>query len=59
MILWKDSGDEQKFCFTLMEKTVSEIGILHSDLISDQFFLQCIGRDLQTFFVSLYISNKC
>jgi hypothetical protein len=25
-----------------MEKTVSEIGILNSDLISDQFFLQCM-----------------
>jgi hypothetical protein len=30
-----------KFCTTLMEKTVGEIGILNSDLFSDQFFLQC------------------
>jgi hypothetical protein len=41
MILKKDSGDEQKFCTTLMEKTVGVIGILNSDLFSDQFFLQC------------------
>jgi hypothetical protein len=27
-----------KFCTTLMEKTVGEIGILNSDLFSDQFF---------------------
>jgi hypothetical protein len=40
MILKKDSGDEQKFCTTLMEKTVGGIGILNSDLFSDQFFLQ-------------------
>jgi hypothetical protein len=44
MILKKDSGDEQKFCTTLMEKTVGGIGILNSDLFSDQFFLQCIVR---------------
>jgi hypothetical protein len=42
MILKKDSGDEQKFCTTLMEKTVGGIGILNSDLFSDQFFLQCV-----------------
>ncbi len=41
MILKKDSGDEHKFCTTLMEKTVRGIGILNSDLFSDQFFLQC------------------
>jgi hypothetical protein len=41
MILKKDSGDEHKFCTTLMEKTVGGIGILNSDLFSDQFFLQC------------------
>jgi hypothetical protein len=41
MILKKDSGDEHKFCTTLMEKTVGRIGILNSDLFSDQFFLQC------------------
>jgi hypothetical protein len=41
MILKKDSGDEHKFCTTLMEKTVRRIGILNSDLFSDQFFLQC------------------
>ncbi len=34
----KDSGDEHKFCTILMEKTVGEIGILNSELISDQFF---------------------
>jgi hypothetical protein len=38
MILKKDSGDEQKFCTTLMEKTVGVIGILNSDLFSNQFF---------------------
>jgi hypothetical protein len=27
-----------KFCTTLMEKSVGEIGILNSDLFSDQFF---------------------
>jgi hypothetical protein len=43
MILKKDSGDEQKFCTTLMEKTVGGIGILNSDLFSDQFFLQCVS----------------
>jgi hypothetical protein len=26
-----------------MKKTVGEIGILNSDFISDQFFLQCIA----------------
>jgi hypothetical protein len=30
-----------KLCTALMEKTVGEIGILNSDLFSDQFFLQC------------------
>jgi hypothetical protein len=30
MILKKDSGDEHKFCITLMEKTVGKIGILNS-----------------------------
>jgi hypothetical protein len=44
MILKKDSGDEHKFCTTLMEKTVGEIGILNSDLFSDQFFLQSINE---------------
>jgi hypothetical protein len=43
MILKKDSGDEHKFCTPLMEKTVGVIGILNSDLFSDQFFLQCMG----------------
>jgi hypothetical protein len=38
MILKKDSGDEHKYCTTLMEKTVRGIGILNSDLFSDQFF---------------------
>jgi hypothetical protein len=38
MIKKKDSGDEHKFCTTLMEKTVGGIGILNSDLFSDQFF---------------------
>ncbi len=38
MILKKDSGDEHKFSTTLMEKTVGGIGILNSDLFSDQFF---------------------
>ncbi len=38
MIWNEDSGDVQKFCTTLMEKTVGEIGILNSDLFSDQFF---------------------
>ncbi len=42
MILKKDSSDEHKFCMTLMEKAVGGIGILNSDLFSDQFFLQCI-----------------
>ena len=31
MIFKKASGDEHKFCTTLMEKTVGEIGILNSD----------------------------
>ncbi len=43
MILKKVSGDEHKFCTTLMEKTVGGIGILNSDLFSDQFFSQCSG----------------
>jgi hypothetical protein len=30
VIYKKDSGDEHKFCTTLMEKTVGEIGILNS-----------------------------
>jgi hypothetical protein len=38
VILKKDSGDVHKFCTTLMEKTVGDIGILNSDLFSDQFF---------------------
>ncbi len=33
-----------KLCTALMEKTVGEIGILNSDLFSDQFFLQCRDR---------------
>jgi hypothetical protein len=37
----KDSGGVHKFCTTLMEKTVGEIGILNRDLFSDQFFFQC------------------
>jgi hypothetical protein len=41
MIFKKDSGDDHKFCTTLMEKTVGGIGIINSDLFSDQFFLQC------------------
>ncbi len=40
VIYKKDSGDEHKFCTILMKKTVGEIGILNSELISDQFFLQ-------------------
>jgi hypothetical protein len=44
MIFKKASGDEHKFCTTLMEKTVGEIGILNSDLFSDQFFLQSINE---------------
>ncbi len=42
MILKKANGDKHKFCTALMEKTVGGIGILNSDLFSDQFFLQCI-----------------
>ncbi len=42
VILKKDSGDVHTFCTTLTEKTVGEIGILNSDLFSDQFFLQCL-----------------
>jgi hypothetical protein len=45
MILKEDSGDEHKFCTTLMEKTVSKKGILNSNLISDQFFFQCNGLE--------------
>ncbi len=45
MILKKANGDEHKFCTALMEKTVGGIGILNSDLFSDQFFLQC-SRDV-------------
>ncbi len=41
MIKNKASGVEHKFCTALMEKTVGGIGILNSDLFSDQFFLQC------------------
>ncbi len=41
MIKKKAGGDEHKFCTTLMEKTIGGIGILNSDLFSDQFFLQC------------------
>ncbi len=44
MIFKKASGDEHKFCTALMEKTVVGIGILNSDLFSDQFFLQCRVR---------------
>ncbi len=33
-----DCGDEHKFCTTLMEKLVGNIGILNSDLFSDHFF---------------------
>ena len=44
VILKKDSGDVHKFCTTLMEKTVGGIGILNSDLFSDQFFYSvCIS----------------
>jgi hypothetical protein len=35
-----------KFCTTLMEKTVGEIGILNSDLFSDQFFFQCGNKNV-------------
>ncbi len=45
MIEKEDSGDEHKFCTTLMEKTVGKIGILNSNLISDQFFFQCGGDE--------------
>jgi hypothetical protein len=41
MIFKKANGDEHKFCTALMEKTVDGIGILNSDLFSDQYFLQC------------------
>jgi hypothetical protein len=34
----KATGDEHKFCTTLMEKIVGEIEIINSNLISDQFF---------------------
>ncbi len=40
MIFKKASGDEHKFCITLMEKTIGGIGIPNGDLFSDQFFLQ-------------------
>ncbi len=50
MILKKDSGDEHKFCTTLMEKTVGGIGILNSDLFSDQFFYSVC-----TYFVAVII----
>jgi hypothetical protein len=39
MILKKDSGDEHKFCTTLMEKTVGGIGIY----FPTSFFLQCMA----------------
>ncbi len=42
VILKKDSGDEHKFCTILMKKTVGEIGILNSELTSDQFFYSVI-----------------
>jgi hypothetical protein len=38
VILKKVNCDVHKFCTALMEKTVGEIGILNSDLFSDQFF---------------------
>jgi hypothetical protein len=38
MIKKEYRGDEHNFCTTLMEKTVGRIGILNSDLFSDQFF---------------------
>jgi hypothetical protein len=44
IIFKKASGDEQKFCTAQMEKTVGGVGILNSDLFSDQFFLQCMPR---------------
>jgi hypothetical protein len=40
MVFKKASGDEHKFCITLMEKTIGGIGIPNGDLFSDQFFLQ-------------------
>jgi hypothetical protein len=46
MILKKANGDEHKFCTALMEKTVGGIGILNSDLFSDQFFLQCMEKTI-------------
>ncbi len=42
VIFKKDSGDVHKFCTTLMEKTVGEIGILNSDLFSDHFFYSVV-----------------
>jgi hypothetical protein len=41
MLKKEDRGDEHNFCTTLMEKTIGKIGILNSDLFSDQFFFQC------------------
>jgi hypothetical protein len=41
MIFKKASGDEHKFCTTLMENIIGGIGIPNGDLFSDQFFLQC------------------
>ncbi len=38
-----DLVDEYKFCTTLMEKTVGRIGIINSDLFSDQFFFSVAG----------------
>jgi hypothetical protein len=46
----KDSGDEHIFCTTLMEKTVGEIGILNSELFSDQNFLQCRYNGVSSLF---------
>jgi hypothetical protein len=37
----EDRGDEHNFCTPLKEKTVGRIGILNSDLFSDQYFFQC------------------
>ncbi len=56
MIKKKDLGDEHKFCTTLMEKTVGRIGILNSDLISDQFFFSVYPLQLLSFLLLEYTS---
>ncbi len=37
-----DSGDDHKFCTTLMDKTVNRIEILNFDWNSDHCFWQCV-----------------